>query len=77
MGLSLDDFGKMTEHELDIAYEGYLHKKELEANLIQLVLKQNRMNKDEIIKITEEPQCKEGSLQEREETFSLLGLKEI
>lgn len=77
IGLSVEDFNNMTEEELEIAYEGYLHKKELEANLNQLALQQNKINKNKIIKLTEEPTHIAGSIEEREETFSTLGLKEI
>lgn len=76
IGMFVQEFWNMTEEEIDLAYEGYLHKKELEANLLQLVLKQKDNNINNLIKITEDRKYQKGSIKEREETFLTLGLKE-
>jgi hypothetical protein len=38
MGIALQDFYQMTPKEIDLAYEGYLRRKELEANLTKLAI---------------------------------------
>lgn len=76
MGLPLSDFYCLTPYELDLAYEGYLRRMELQANLAQLSFLK-ALNKDsDPIQIVEEQGISIGTLKERAETLSHLGIKE-
>ena len=74
MGLPLSTFYCLTPLELDLAYDGYLRRQELTANLVQLSILQSQDPKP--IKISEESDTHIGSLEERKQTFLNLGLQE-
>lgn len=76
IGLSLSDFYCLTPYELDLAYEGYLRRMELQANLTQLSILRAHSSEIKPIKIIQERDYSLGSLEEREKTFKLLGIKE-
>jgi len=69
MGISPADFFNMTEEEIELAYEGYLRKKELEANLVLLAISKGISGDTSPIKITQSSDYSVGSLSERKETF--------
>lgn len=76
MGISLDTFYQMDFYELELAYQGYLRKMELMANLNQLGHLRANNNSDKVIKITEEREITRGSLEERKQVFARLGILE-
>jgi hypothetical protein len=76
MGIPLDTFYRMDFYELELAYQGYLHKMELMANLNQLGHLRANNNSDKVIKITEEREISRGSLEERKQVFARLGILE-
>ena len=76
LGLSLSTFYCLTPYELDLAYEGYLRRQELQANLIKLAVFQAQQGQANLIKIIPEKECSLGSLAEREATFRLLNIQE-
>lgn len=76
IGLSLSTFYCLTPYELDLAYEGYLRRAELNANLSKLVAIQTQNKDYELLKIVPEKECSLGSLEERERVFKYLGIQE-
>lgn len=74
MGITPSDAIQMTAEEIDAAYEGYLRRKELEANLMMLAFLRALGGSDEPIVLTEEKGYELGSQEERERVFSSLGI---
>ena len=74
IGIAPADFYQMTQEEIGLAYEGYLHKKETEANLIKMAI--ITRNDDELIRITEDKGYSIGNKTEREEVFKLLNISD-
>lgn len=74
IGIAPSEAIKMTEEEIDAAYEGYLRRKELEANLMVLAFLRALGGSDEPIYLTEEKGYELGSQEERERVFSSLGI---
>lgn len=66
---------QMTPQELDSAYEGYLRKQELSANLIKTAILQSMHNDTSYIELNQQRVTK-GELAERSLIFSRLGIKE-
>lgn len=64
----------MTPEEIEWAYEGYLRKKETEANLMKIAFLSNN---DELIRITEDKGYVIGNMVEREETLSMFNREDI
>ena len=64
----------MTVEEIDLAYEGYLRKKEIEANLIKLAIATS--TSEELIRLIEDKEYTVGNLQERSKCFEVLGIRE-
>ena len=69
MNISSADFFDMTEDEIEDAYNGYLRRKELEANLVLLALNKSLANDTKPIKIAKEKNYIIDSLEERKQTF--------
>lgn len=76
IGITPSDFWLMTIDELDCAYEGYLRRKELEANLFQLAMKNSLSGKAELIRLLDDKGYIVGSQEERDNTFLKLGIIE-
>ena len=75
MGLSLNDFYTMTPMEVEMAYAGYIKRKEMDVNLIRFAFT-NALNGDsQFIDLTSQ-EYEVGSEEERKETFQNLGIKE-
>ena len=74
IGITPTDFYTMTPHEIDLAYEGYLRRKETEANLTKMAIITSQ--NDELIRLTEDKGYSIGSEAERKEVFKLLNIKE-
>ena len=77
IGLSPKDFCDMTEEELDLAYNGYLEKKEIEANLMVSALFKEKNNDTSLIRLLEEKKYNIGSIEERTNVFDTLGISEV
>ncbi len=74
IGITPADFYNMTPHEIDLAYEGYLRRKETEANLTKMAIMTSQ--NDELIRITEDKGYSVGNKAEREEVFRLLNIED-
>lgn len=72
MGIALNDFFSMSPGEIDLAYEGYLRKKETEANLTKIAIMTSQ--NDELIRLTEDKGYVVGSETERKEMFKILNI---
>lgn len=70
IGIAPTDFYLMTPEEIDLAYEGYLRRKEIEANLTKIAIL--TQENDELIRLTEDKLYEIGSKAERQATFQLL-----
>lgn len=76
IGLSLSTFYCLTPYELDLAYEGYLRRQEMQANLIKLAVLEAQKDNNNLIKIVPERKIFRGSLTERENIFKQLNIQE-
>ena len=74
IGITPNDFYSMSPGEIDIAYEGYLRRKETEANLTKMAIITSQ--DDELILLTEDKGYSVGNKAEREEVFRLLNIEE-
>ena len=74
MGIAPNEFYSMTPGEIDLAYEGYLRRKEAEANLTKMAIITSQ--DDELIRLTEDKGYSVGNKAEREEVFRLLNITE-
>ena len=74
MGIAPNEFYSMTPGEIDLAYEGYLRRKETEANLTKMAIITSQ--DDELIRLTEDKGYSVGNKAEREEVFRLLNIEE-
>ena len=75
IGIQPSDFWAMTEQEINWAYEGYMGKKEAEANLMVMALDWSRNKNPNLIKLTEDKGYKVGSMEDRKLTFQTLGIE--
>ena len=66
VGIAPTEFLQMTPEEIELAYEGYLRRKETEANLFKLAL---RSEDEELIRLTEDKGYIVGSMEEREQAL--------
>lgn len=76
MNMPLETFYNLTPYEFDLAYKGYLRKMELAANLNQLANLRANNNNNELIKIIEDEEYSQGTIEERKEVFLSLGIQE-
>ena len=67
IGITPTDFYTMTPHEIDLAYEGYLRRKETEANLTKTAILTSQDG--ELIRLTEDKGYTIGNKAEREENI--------
>lgn len=74
MGITPNDFYSMSPGEIELAYEGYLRRKETEANLTKMAIITSQ--NDELIRLTEDKGYFIGNKAEREEVFKLLNIEE-
>lgn len=70
IGIAPTDFYSMSPDEITLAYEGYLRKKETEANLIKLAVISS--DDESLIRLTEDKGYSIGNQAERDEVFKLL-----
>jgi hypothetical protein len=65
----------MSPEEIDLAYEGYLRRQELTANLTKLAFVEVLNNNNKLIRLTENKGYIIGNDVEREETLKKLGIE--
>lgn len=70
VGITPNDFYYMSPGEIDLAYEGYLRRKEIEANLTKIAI--ISQESEELIRLTEDRLYEIGNKAERQTTFKLL-----
>lgn len=64
----------MTPHEIELAYAGYLRRKELEANCMLIALRRAKDSKAQLIELLPPIESREISEQEREATLKALDI---
>ena len=74
LGITPAIFYDMTLYELDLAYKGYLARKELEANCFLIALRESKNKKANLISLIGTEGCNESTLEVRENTFNTLGI---
>ena len=74
VGITPNDFYSMSPGEIELAYEGYLRRKETEANLTKMAIITSQ--DDELIRLTKDKGYSIGNKAEREEVFKLLNIEE-
>ena len=77
MGIAPSEFFKMTPKEVEQAYDGYLTRKEIDANLTKLAVGQALKNIKDPIYLKEDKGYTNGSLKERQATFQKLRINEV
>lgn len=75
MGIAPSDFDLMTLSDIDLAYDGYIKRIEVLANIYLLALQMKNQNKASI-RLREDKGYEIGSLIEREKVLQELGIKE-
>ena len=75
IGISPNEVWSMTEEEINLAYEGYVHRQEFQANLMLLALHKAQDKSWKNIQILEDRGYSIGSEEERREVFSNLGIE--
>lgn len=74
VGISPNDVWSMTEEEIDLAYEGYAHRQEMNTNLLLIALHQYKNNSWNKIKLVEDRGYNIGTQEERMKVFTNLGI---
>ena len=75
IGLNINEFYSMSPHEIDLAYHGYLMRKQLEANCFLIALKKSQDNNATLISLLGGNGYSESTQAEREKTFKALGIE--
>lgn len=75
MGISPAIFLQMTPDECELAYQGYLRRQTLAANLNKLAFTQALAGNTDEINLLSTDEYIDGTMQERDQTFSVLGMK--
>ena len=75
IGLNIDEFYSMSPQEIDLAYHGYLMRKQLEANCFLIALRKSQDNKATLISLLGGNGYSESTQAEREKTFKALGIE--
>lgn len=75
IGLNIDEFYSMSPYEVDLAYHGYLMKKQLEANCLLIALRKSQDDNATLISLLGGNGYSESTQTEREETFRALGIE--
>lgn len=74
MGISPEDAWIMTEQEIELAYEGYVHRQELTLNLMILALHRAEQKSWGVIELLENRGYTIGTEQERARVFKNLNI---
>lgn len=73
IGIQPDCFYSMTKEEVNQAYDGYIRRKQLEANLGVLAI--NTSKNYQPIRLIDDKEYEIGNEKERMETFKILGIE--
>lgn len=76
VGIQPKEFFQMSPEEMDWAYRGYLERKETDINLVLTALNKFNNNDFDLIRLVEDQGYTIGSIKERNEFFSSLGISE-
>lgn len=76
VGIQPKEFFHMSPEEMDWAYRGYLERKETDINLVLTALNKFKNNDFDLIRLVEDQGYTIGSIKERNEFFSSLGISE-
>lgn len=76
IGVNPDAFWNMTEEEVLTAYEGYVQRMETSVNLMLAAFRKIIKGDTEFISLKEDKGYTAGSVEEREQVFANLGIKE-
>lgn len=74
VGINPDAFWNMTEEEVNLAYEGYIHRQELQVNLMQLAMFNALAGSKKPISLIENKGYRVGNINERNQCFQKLGI---
>ena len=74
VGIPPHQFYQMTPHEAELAYQGYLQRKELEGNIMIMAIREAFKSEGTPIKLLEDLGYQESTLEQRERTFKSLGI---
>lgn len=77
VGIQPSEFFQMSPEEVDWVYIGYLERKETDANLMLTCFNKYANNDYELIRLIEDQGYVIGSIKERNEFFSALGISEV
>ena len=75
IGINPNDAWSMTEEEIELAYEGYVHRQEMQANLFLFALHKAQEQLWDNIHILEDKGYSIGTEEERKKVFSNLGIE--
>lgn len=75
IGINPNDAWSMTEEEIDLAYEGYVRRQEMQANLFLFALHKAQKQSWDNIHILEDKGYSIGTEEERKKVFSNLGIE--
>lgn len=74
IGIQPDCFYSMNKEEVELAYQGFIQRKQLEANLGVLAINTSKQEYKPI-RLIENQGYEVGTIKEREETFQTLGIE--
>lgn len=74
VGIAPNDFYQMTPDEIEWAYEGYLRRKETEANLMKIAFLSDT---EDLIRLTEDKGYTIGNLTERQEVLNMFNREDF
>lgn len=74
VGISPTAFYSMTPFEIDLAYIGYIHRQELQANCFLIAARKNRDKKAELISLIGGQGVTESTMGMRNKTFETLNI---
>lgn len=74
IGISPSEFYMMSPHEVDLAYKGYINRKEFECNNMLIALRKNKDSNANLVSYLGGEGYKRSTLVERKNTFDALGI---
>lgn len=76
VGIPPSQFYEMTLHEAELAYQGYIRKKELEMNCLTLAIRNASNPNAQPVVLLKKPGYQKSTLEERQKTFKKLNILE-
>ena len=74
IGISPSEFYMMSPHEVDLAYKGYINRKEFECNNMLIALRKNKDSNANLVSYLGGEGYNRSTLVERKNTFDALGI---